>query len=67
VKADRITVNAERVRKVGTDECNQLTELYESGDRVHGLVDTFSWMPFKVVDMEQHGDNVTFELRMVSK
>ena len=71
MKPDRITVTVEITREVGADECDRLNDLLHSGDKVFGLVDTFSWMPFIVVGMHNWDGGgkmmATFELRMVNK
>ena len=71
MKADRITVTAEITREVGTEECGQLNDLFHSGDKIFGLVDTFCWMPFIVTGMTNWDGGgkmmATFQLRMMNK
>ena len=68
---DRLTITAEITREVGSDECGELNDLFNTQEKVFGLVDQFSWMPFMVTGMKNWDGGgkmmATFELRMVSK
>ena len=64
MKVEKLTVTAEITRDSDTEEFGQLMELYRSGESVFGLVDQFSFMPFKVTRITKNGDKATFHLLM---
>lgn len=70
MKIDRIRITAEITRELGSKDETELTELFRTGERVVGLVEQFSWMPFIVTGRDCSSDGasgVTFHLLMVSK
>lgn len=67
MELDYLFITAQITRKAGTAEHEQLAALYASGERVHGLVDQFPWMPFVVESIVEEGCATTFNLKMLKR
>jgi hypothetical protein len=67
MQPDNLRVTAEITRVIGSREERQLAKLYESGEKMYGLIDQFQWMPCIVTGRTVDTESVTYDLLMVSK
>ena len=67
MKLDNLFVTAQITREVGSAEYDQLIMIYRSGEKIHGLVDQFPWMPFIVESVIEEDRATTFNLRMMGR